>query len=140
MDNNEPRLTATCHCGSVRVSVAMRPEYINECNCGLCGKLGVWWAYWADEAVAVDGETESYSRADKAEPTVTIHRCAKCGCSTHFTMLPQFTANTGISGVTGVNMRLAGREAVRGVELRFPNGADWNGQGQFAYVKEAVIL
>jgi hypothetical protein len=133
-------LTATCHCGAVSLRVAARPEYINECNCSLCGKLGIWWGYFAEDDAVIEGETASYARADRAEPTVTIHRCARCGCCTHFTLLPQFVKNTGITAIKGVNMRLFDRAYLQGLELRFPDGANWDGIGQWGFVKDAVVV
>jgi hypothetical protein len=40
----------------------------------------------------------------------------------------------------GVNMRLADESDLAGVELRFPDGRAWPGEGDFVYVREALIL
>ena len=40
----------------------------------------------------------------------------------------------------GVNMFLFPQEDLRGVEVRFPDGAAWSGEGAYGYRKAAVIL
>lgn len=133
-------LSATCHCGGISVTVPAQPAYINECNCSLCDSHGIWWGYYAPAEVEVSGVTQSYARADKADPVVRLHFCGTCGCTTHFRTMDGFAERTGVADVMGVNMRLFDREALRGVELRYPDGKGWDGVGQWGFVKEAVIL
>jgi len=45
-----------------------------------------------------------------------------------------------MSGHMGVNMRLFDEDKLSGVELRFPDGKNWSGQGEYTYRKRAVIL
>jgi hypothetical protein len=40
----------------------------------------------------------------------------------------------------GVNMRLADESDLAGIELRYPDGQAWSGEGGFTYVREARIL
>jgi hypothetical protein len=133
-------IKSSCHCGAVRISVARRPDYLNECNCRLCSSHGVWWGYFLAADVIVEGETKGYARADKPDPTVHIHFCGRCGCTTHFVPTEHFAGRTGVPDVRGVNMRLFDRAELRGIELRYPDGANWNGIGQWGFVKEAEIL
>jgi hypothetical protein len=133
-------LKATCHCGAVRISMPRAPDYINECNCSLCNSHGVWWGYYAPAEVTVEGETRSYARKDKPEQVVAIHFCGECGCTTHFRTMPGFAERTGVEDVMGVNMRLVERTDLAGVELRYPDGANWDGIGQWGFVREAVVL
>jgi hypothetical protein len=157
---NQP-LSASCHCGAVQISIAARPEYLNDCNCSLCASHGVWWGYFAPAEVEVTGATKSYARADKAEPVVKIHFCTTCGCTTHFRTMDGFAERTGgwsISSdsgnrfrasemrsrttpdVMGVNMRLVDRSLLAGIELRYPDGQNWDGIGQWDFIREAEIL
>jgi hypothetical protein len=133
-------LNAKCHCGAVQISIAVKPDYLNECNCSLCHSHGVWWGYFAPVEVQVVGETKAYGRADRAEPAVNVHFCPTCGCTTHWTLTPVFTRNTGIDDRMGVNMRLVDRPLLSGIELRYPDGKHWNGIGQWDFVREAEIL
>lgn len=40
----------------------------------------------------------------------------------------------------GVNMLLADEADLAGLELRFPDGAAWPGEGDFTYVREARVI
>ena len=133
-------LSGQCHCGAVRITLSTRPEFINECNCSLCNSHGVWWGYFVRLNVVVTGQTTAYGRADRDEPPMHLHFCPTCGCTTHWALSPQFTKNTGINDRMGVNMRLFDRAGLAGIELRYPDGQNWNGTGKWAFVREDVIL
>lgn len=132
-------LNLACHCGRVRIEILKRPDYINECNCSLCAKSGVQWSYFHPSEVRVEGLTNGYSREDKADPAAEVHFCAKCGATTHFTLTDSAVAKFGDS-LIGVNMRLADEPDLAGLELRYPDGRAWAGEGGFTYVREARIL
>ena len=134
-------LTATCHCGAVSIRVAVKPEYINECNCSLCSKHGVWWGYYPVADVTVSGATTGYSRTDRTDQAVCLHFCGSCGCTTHWTLTSAFAAqHPEEANRMGVNMRLFARDALAGVELRFPDGRAWEGDGTFGYVRAADVI
>ncbi|HEX8262486.1 MAG TPA: aldehyde-activating protein [Allosphingosinicella sp.] len=135
----EAALNLSCHCGQLRVEIAKRPDYVHECNCTLCRKAGARWGYFHPSEVSVDGETAGYCREDKDDPAACIRFCAKCGVTTHFVLTESAAARHG-NVVTGVNMRLADEDDLSGVELRYPDGRAWSGQGGFGYVREPRIL
>lgn len=116
-----------------------RPDYINECNCTLCSKSGARWGYFHPSEVDIEGATATYSREDKGNPVVQIHFCAKCGSTTHWTLTSAGVAMLGNTRM-GVNMRLADEKELAGIELRFPDGRSWSGQGEFGYVSEPRII
>jgi hypothetical protein len=132
-------LNLSCHCGQIRLQLAMLPDHINECNCSLCGKRGARWAYFHPSEVRVEGATTGYSRRDKDDPAADIRFCPNCGCTTHFTLTESAVARHGNS-LMGVNVRLADEGDLAGVELRYPDGRAWSGAGGFGYVREARIL
>ena len=132
-------LETSCLCGQVHVRVETRPDYINACNCTLCGKAGAQWAYFKPSAVSVEGTTTGYSRDDKSDPSAEIRFCPTCGSTTHFVLTPSAVAKFG-DALMGVNMRLADEDALVGVELRYPDGRAWPGDGAFGYVREAQII
>ena len=137
----EPKpISAGCHCGAVSIRVAAPPDYINECNCSLCNSHGVWWGYYVPTDVEVTGETKGYGRVDRDKPAVNLHFCTTCGCTTHWTLTEQFVQDQGANDRMGVNMRLFDRAALTAVELRYPDGANWDGVGQWGFVREAVTL
>ncbi|HEX8574199.1 MAG TPA: aldehyde-activating protein [Allosphingosinicella sp.] len=132
-------LNVTCLCGQIRVEISKPPDFIHECNCTLCSKSGAQWGYFHPSEVGVEGEAEGYCREDKADPNALLQFCAKCGVTTHFVLTAQAVAKHG-DVVMGVNMRLVDEGDLAGVELRYPDGRAWAGEGAFTYVREARIL
>ena len=73
-------LTASCHCGAVKVQVPDKPASLTECNCSICRRYGALWAYYADadvQLIAVPGTTDDYIWGDKSQRFI---RCKECGC------------------------------------------------------------
>jgi len=132
-------LKLSCHCGQIRLELHKRPDYINECNCTLCSKSGAQWGYFDPSEVTVEGVAVGYTRQDKAEPGAQIQFCGNCGATTHFTLTPGAVAKFGDT-LMGVNMRLADEHDLAGIELRYPDGRGWPGEGDFTYVREPRIL
>jgi hypothetical protein len=99
-------LKLTCLCGQVRIEVAKRPDFINECNCTLCSKFGARWSYFHPSEVSIEGATREYSREDKDDPAAENHFCGRCGSTTHFTLTEGAISKFG-NVQTGVNMSLA---------------------------------
>jgi len=132
-------LKLSCLCGQIRLETTKKPDYINECNCTLCSKSGVRWAYFHPSEVTVSGYTQGYRREDRQDPGAEIRFCAKCGSTTHFILTPNAVAKFGNS-LMGVNMRLADEKDLAGTELRYPDGRSWSGEGDFRYVRAARLL
>ena len=62
-------LTATCHCGAVRVTVARTRAPSRTANCSICRRHGVLWAYYKASTVRVEAKpkaTRGYSWGRKA--------------------------------------------------------------------------
>jgi hypothetical protein len=132
-------LKLSCHCGQIRIETKKRPDYINACNCTLCSKAGARWAYFHPSEVSVEGAAKGYCREDKADPAAEIQFCPNCGSTTHFTLTTSAQSKFGNS-LMGVNMRLADERDLAGIELRYPDGQAWSGEGAFGYVREAEII
>jgi hypothetical protein len=60
--------------------------------------------------------------------------------TTHFVMTESAIAKFGGDSMMGVNMWLADSEDLAGIELRFPDGRAWQGEGSFNYVRPARII
>ncbi|WP_176595854.1 MULTISPECIES: GFA family protein [Sphingobium] len=129
----------SCLCGQIRVELAKRPDYIHECNCTLCSKTGARWSYFHPSEVSVDGAAKGYCRQDKADPAAEIRFCEDCGSTTHFNLTASAASKFG-NTLMGVNMLLADERDLAGLELRFPDGRAWTGEGEFAYVREPRII
>ena len=55
-------LTGACHCGAVRVTIPRKPRAVTDCNCSICRRYGVLWAYYKLPSVRLEakrGATES---------------------------------------------------------------------------------
>jgi len=103
-----------CHCGQVTITVPGRPDYLNQCNCTFCAKLGGLWGYYPDSAVEVTGATRAYSRTDQERPTIAAHFCPTCGATIRWAPLPELGSDR-----TGINMRLFEPAELAGVEVRY---------------------
>ncbi len=132
-------LILSCHCGQIRVETSKSPDYLHECNCTFCSKAGARWGYFHPSEVSVEGAAEGYCREDKDDQGALLQFCAKCGSTTHFVLTANAVARFGNS-LMGVNMRLADERDLAGIELRYPDGRAWSGEGDFTYVREARII
>lgn len=132
-------LNLSCLCGQIRVETRKLPDFVHECNCTLCSKSGARWGYFHPSEVSVGGSAEGYCRGDKDDPAAMLQFCGKCGSTTHFVLTESAAAKFG-DGVMGVNMRLADEGDLAGIELRFPDGRAWAGEGGFGYVQEPRVF
>ena len=59
------------------------PESVTVCNCTVCRRYGVLWAYgYIGDDIHSAGKTTTYCRKDGG--AIDFHFCAKCGCVTHY--------------------------------------------------------
>lgn len=133
-------MTSSCACGSVQVTIKQKPDFIYDCNCSLCQKVGGAWGYFAPEDVTTKGSTIAFSRTDKSAPIVEIHSCELCAATTHFVLTDVYRAEHPNSDQIGVNMRLFDPELLHGVEVHYPDGRAWSGEGPFGFRREAMTL
>lgn len=132
-------MTLDCLCGEVRITLARKPEFVHACNCTLCAKTGARWSYFHPDQVEVAGATRGFRRSDKKVPAAEVHSCTVCGATTHFVLTEAAVAAHG-NTMMGVNMLLADPADLSGMELRYPDGRNWAGEGEFGYVREAETL
>lgn len=132
-------MTLNCECGEVRIEVAKRPDFIHECNCSLCTKAAARWGYFHPDEVDIRGSTSGFRRTDKTTTFAEVHACLTCGTTTHFVMTEDAITQHG-NTMMGINMWLGDPSDLAGVEVRYPDGLAWSGQGDWDYVREATIL
>jgi len=132
-------MTLNCKCGAVTLEVARKPDFIHECNCTLCTGAVARWGYYHPDEVAVGGTTSGHRRTDKPTANAEVHACRTCEATTHFVMTEEVIALHG-NTMMGVNMWLADPADLAGVEVRYPDGLAWSGQGEWEYVREATVL
>ena len=112
-------LTGNCHCGAITIELPFAPEEATRCNCSLCRRLGVIWAYYEFGTVKISGhpeQTEEYIQGDKTLRTV---RCRSCGCTIDWEPLqPEPGAKH------GVNLRNFDPALLAATRIRNLDGAD----------------
>jgi hypothetical protein len=111
-------IDASCHCGAVRLTTQSPPENLTDCNCSICRRYGVLWAYFAPndvKIVAAPGATDVYMWGERS---IQFHRCKTCGCVTHWAAVDTN------SGRMGVNARLMDPAVLRPLRIRKLDGAD----------------
>ena len=111
------KIEATCHCAAVTITVATAPTEVTECNCSLCRSYGVLWAYYPASAIAVRPDpppTHTYAWNGRH---VDFHRCATCGCVTHW------TPRDATRDQRGINARLLHPEVLAAARVRHRDGA-----------------
>lgn len=77
-------LIGSCHCGAVSIEVPRRPRSLTDCNCSICRRYGVLWAYYKPASVRVVAAPGATSRYAWGRKTLTFIRCGNCGCVTHY--------------------------------------------------------
>ena len=109
---------ASCHCGAVRLICDVAPVEVTDCNCSICRRYGVLWAYYSPTQVHLsppDVATDVYIWDDRS---IAFHRCRTCGCVTHWSPI-----DTRVDRM-GVNARLIPREELARARVRLLDGAD----------------
>jgi len=109
-------IEATCHCGAIRIEVEEPPQTVTSCNCSICRRTGVLWAYYSPKQVRVGpGATDIYVWGDRS---LELHRCKVCGCVTHWSPVDKALDRM------GVNARLMDPEVLAQARVRRLDGAD----------------
>jgi hypothetical protein len=111
-------LSASCHCGAVKVEAPRRPRSLTNCNCSMCRRYGVLWAYYKDsdvKLIASDGATDNYSWGANTQKFI---RCNTCGC-----VMQWKKHQVNKDSWTGVNARNFDPEQLGNVRIRLLDGA-----------------
>lgn len=112
-------IEGSCHCGAVRWSFADVPESATACNCTVCRRYGVLWAYdFEDEGIRVSGPTRVYAWGDRE---IGFHFCPDCGCVAYWRALK--VRADGRRRIA-VNLRLAEPEAVGAIAVHHLDGLE----------------
>lgn len=108
----------SCHCGAVTWRFDGDPEGATACNCTVCRRYGVLWAYdYVDERIHVAGPTRAYVRGESVE----FHFCPTCGCVTWWRGI-QTDENR--RRRIAVNLRMAEPDAVAQIPVYHFDGLD----------------
>jgi hypothetical protein len=108
-------IESSCHCGAVKLEIDSAPETVTDCNCSICRRYGVLWAYYSPRQVRIAAATtDIYMWDDRA---IEFHRCRNCGCITHWAPVDK-----GIDRM-GVNARLMAPDVLARARIRRLDGA-----------------
>ncbi len=104
-------IKGSCHCAAVQWQFAGQPDGATACNCTVCRRYGVLWAYdYEGEGIKVSGKTQIYARGTAIE----FHFCPLCGCVAFWRA--QRDNKDGRRRIA-VNLRLAEPEAVAQIPI-----------------------
>ena len=111
-------LTGTCHCGAVRFELTENPEFLVDCNCNICRRLGALWGHVPIGSVTVIAASDATRAYIQGSKTLSTHSCTTCGCTTHWeSLLPD-------GKKMAVNFRMCDPETVSQFQVRKLDGAD----------------
>ncbi|MFK8043835.1 GFA family protein [Congregibacter sp.] len=110
---------ASCHCGAIKITLAITPETLVQCTCSVCRRYGAQWAFLDTETTSVKaapGSLVSYIWGDKQ---IAFQHCANCGCMTHYDSLSEEQPKR-----VAVNGRMLAAEVTQDLKLRTFDGAE----------------
>ncbi len=111
-------MEGTCHCGAIVWRFEGIPESATACNCTVCRRYGVLWAYgYEGEVIVVSGPTKAYV-SGKA---IAFHFCPSCGCVAYWRAL--CVDDAGRRRIA-VNLRLTEPEPIADVPIDHFDGLD----------------
>jgi hypothetical protein len=109
-------IEGSCHCGAVQWHLDRSPESATACNCTVCRRYGVLWAYGHEnEGVQIAGNTQAYWRGGGIE----FHFCAVCGSVAYWRSR---TVDAVGRRRIGVNLRMAEPETVAHIAIERLDG------------------
>ncbi len=113
-------LKGTCHCGEAGWTLDTMPKSVTACNCTICRRYGVLWAYgFFGDDIQTTGKTSTYQRRDSGD--INFHFCATCGCVTHFVVCSEDQSGR---KRTAVNLRMSDLSPIGQIPIRHFEGHD----------------
>ena len=111
-------IEGSCHCGSAKWTFRGMPEAATACNCTVCRRYGVLWAYdYEGEGIHVLGLTKAYVRGKAVE----FHFRPNCGCVTHWRAMQ---ADENGRRRSAVNLRMTEPEPIAKLPIDHFDGLD----------------
>jgi hypothetical protein len=107
----------SCHCGRVSFEVDAKLDYVMECNCSLCRRVGALWHGASESSVRISGENELVLYQFKTM-TAKHYSCRHCGV--HPFCRPRLDPSR-----WAVNVRCIDGVDLSALPLRRFDGANW---------------
>jgi len=115
-------LQGSCHCGACGWTLKGDPGSVTACNCTLCRRYGVLWAYdYENGRIQTFGPSVAYTRKDQGAPEIEFRFCPTCGCVVCWRALQ---AGSDGRRRIAVNVRLAEPAAVAHLPIEHFDGLD----------------
>jgi hypothetical protein len=111
-------LTGSCHCGAVRIEVAVTPQRLTSCNCSICSRYGALWAYYTRQQVRVRCAPDAASAYLWGDREIEFWHCKTCGCITHWESIDKDAASR-----IAVNARILPPGEIAAIPVRKFDGA-----------------
>ena len=112
-------ITGNCHCGTVSFEFNEDVEWLTECNCSICRRLGTLWAHAEMNRVTLNKPADSTLAYVWGDGELAFHSCKTCGCTTHWEPV-----KPSASSPMAVNCRLADPQEIAHLRVRHFDGAD----------------
>lgn len=109
----------SCHCGAVAFIAPRKPQWLTECNCSMCRRIGARWAHFERSEVEITapmGGTIAYVHGER---TLALHTCRQCGCTPYW-----LSVDDASDARMAVNFRMCDPEDVRDIPIRHFDGAE----------------
>ena len=111
-------MSGACHCGAVSFEVTNRPEQLTECNCSICHRYGVLWAYYTRTSVTITCDDLALSAYSWGDRSLEFFFCNTCGCVTHYESMERHDDSR-----VAVNARMLEQAEIRDIPRRKFDGA-----------------
>ena len=128
-------IEGACHCGIVRWQFDGDPQSATACNCTVCRRYGVLWAYdFEGERIDVSGPTRAYTRGERE---IGFHFCAHCGCVAYWRGIePGADGRRRIA----VNLRMAEPGAVGALPVEHFDGLELDKPGARRPLRRGYVV
>ena len=91
-------LTATCHCGRLRLSIPEAPQSLTRCNCSICYRHGALWSYYERSELTFVESPQDRQEYIWGARNLRFVRCAHCGCLMYWAWVtPQPDSKMGVN-------------------------------------------
>jgi hypothetical protein len=112
-------IKGSCHCGAVSFMAPRKPDWLTDCNCSICRRIGAKWAHFTRREVEIEAPEDGTIAYLQGDRTLVTHSCKQCGCTTHWLGVDEDP-----EGRMAVNFRMCEPSDIDDIPVRHFDGAD----------------
>jgi hypothetical protein len=116
--NARPTYTGSCHCGRVTFELDAKLDYVMECSCSLCRRVGALWHGASDTSLRITAGENELALYQFNTMAARHYHCRHCGV--HPFSRPRLDPTR-----WAVNVRCLDGVQVSSLPLRQFDGANW---------------